>query len=366
MNTDTQKVYFSKKFPAAMSGNKGKKITAFMLLVIFCTSIALSGCKNDPVPLSREGQTSEYFRQLREIAAARDDSLKIEMEKLMSVEKDIKSDFKKAAPQIAEVFAACLTQMTKANTAFLSIEPPRHLAKVHSQMLEISAKAVADCKMIEQTARNYDKEGFYAAMHELNQTSNTSDERLAELFKESGFSSVDDLNRELSTPKKPMSWWLAIGSLMFGGFIVLAILQTIAFFAIVPAILSIAGAAALWEKRKFIGSAFLYSFGFLGLPITASLVGVALASIAEVFMWPRTQLAPWFVYFLFGWTCLGFFGGTGEGRERREGAALWMALLIPLCTLGGFIVTVAAKGALPEPWHWVNQTVLHWISRPAN
>jgi hypothetical protein len=366
MNTDIQKGYFFKKFHASITGNKGKKISAFMLLVIFCTSIALSGCKNDPVPLSREGQTSEYFRQLREIAASRDDSLKIEMEKLKSVEKDIKLDFKKAAPQIAEVFGACVTQMSKANTSILSIKPPRHLTKMHSQMLETSAKAVADCKMIEQTARNNDKEGFFAAIHELNQTSNKSDERLAELFKESGFSSVDDLNRELSTPKKPMAWWLAIVSLMFGGFIGLGILQTVAAFAIVPAIVSVVGASALWEKRKFMGSAFLYLFGYLGLPVTASLIGVALASIAEVFMWPRTQLAPWFVYFLFGWTCLGFFGGTGEGRERREGAALWMALLIPLCTLGGFILTATSKGALPGPWHWVNQTVLHWISRPTN
>ncbi len=153
----------------------------------------------------------------------------------------------------------------------------------------------------------------------------------------------------------PLAWYWALPVLIVGGAIAVGVIQTVYCFLIVPTIpLWLGGIKLIQRNQRFAGILLLIS-GEGAAIFFASCVGVALATLAELVMWPRTQLAPWSVYFVAGWACLGFFSSS-QGKPRT-GINTFNSCLLGFSCLWGFLYVAVAHRYLIGPWSWLHHVL---------
>jgi len=243
------------------------------------------------------------------------------------------------------------------------LEPPSSLLSFHQALAQALEKKVEIGRDIRNAIRAEDWAQLTSKSEEEAALNEQLSVQMRDGLRNAGFSSPEDLERTLRTPKKPMAWYWALILMAiftaFGMWVTMMVFG-LASFALVPLILL----SSKWEEagRKGLSLATLgvivvtFALGF-------SIVGTAIAGYAEWFMFPRTELSPWFVYFVMGWTALGFPRSADHDDDRnRDGCATYSSCGLSVACLAGYLWATIAKGSLIGPWLWANQTVLNWLS----
>lgn len=338
------------------------------LLLVVLLACGVSSCTHAPAELSTEAKSAAYFKQLfgvieeqqKKTSRFDEDNARFQREFASSAD-DRRSTLLKS--WLADVLDPYLEALEQTRRQQARLQPPPNLMSFHQSLSNAMAKKVE----IGRDIRNAIKAEDWGQLANKSDEEDALSEQLAlqlrSGLKAAGFSSPEDIERTLQTPKKPMAWyWALILMAIVTGFGMWVIMMVfgLASFALIPlGLLSVK-----WEEAGKKGpslAALVVTVAIAGFGV--SIVGSAIAGYAEWFMFPRTELSPWFVHFVMGWTALGFGAGGDRDADRDlDGCATYSSCGRSLACLAGYLWATIAKGSLIGPWLWANQTVLNWLS----
>jgi hypothetical protein len=326
----------------------------FLLLLVTISLINCS-CKFDSPPLSKEGQIKAYAVTLATIYA---DSSPGELEE----EKQFKeylgrvsdSFERKDVVYLAELIEKRLVTYTRQREKLEAMKPPESFGDVHVAVVRSSIQSEEILRQFARDLQTGDRDQVVQTFQTLRQNADEVSAAVETGLKKAGLSANTDWERVVTTPKTPLAWYWALPLLFIGAALLVGLLQLFYFVAMLPILPLGLATAKMWEQRKFPGALVAGSFVFCSAFVVCTLIGVVLGSSSEWLMWPRTQLAPWFVYLFYGWGALGFFS-RGSDREGESDVSTLIGFAMGIFCLAGFIFCTAFKSSLFGPWLWVHE-----------
>jgi hypothetical protein len=326
------------------------------LLGLLCIILAASSCKFDDAPLSDEAQVKAYFDQVQEIEKTSKEAetkLKKESEPLYS---KLFKNFSEVGPKIAELNEKELPISMEAGKKIFLIKPPERIAASHKILCELFLDSVAAMQKMDSALRTGNQDELRRLSREFTKKSEDTQAKYTESLKAAGFSSTADFDSIDTVPKQPLAWYWTALLLAIGCGFTLGLLQLAYVIIAIPAVPVWLAAFKMWELRKFVAAIMLGSVAVIFLVVLSSCIGTAIATLAEGIMWPKTQLAPWFVYTVAALTSFGLLSGNGEESERSTGAMV-VSLVLSISCLAGFLYAALARGYLIGPWLWIHNRI---------
>lgn len=342
-------------------------------LMILLGIVLVCGCTRAPIEESSEFRAATYFSNVFAALDEQRQNFRALDERILELERNAerlsKSD-KELFLQSGRL--SLIEELTKRlHGTKLRLEhaaPTPQLVMFHQSLLEAAEERI---QIVSSLGTALGDENDAQIVSLLEQEKRLEDRLVHDLRKgltQAGFSSDKDIVRVLEIPRTPMTWLAAISLLAIVVAVALfavGMLHQAVLFAFTPLIL-------LTERWGRFGETVLARATVCIMIVTmafiVSVVGSGLAGLSERFMFPRTQLAPWFVIGILG--AQSFMQGLLTPanlviEELVEGeSSKWVnysAFFLCLVGLFGFLWAAMAKGTLLGPWYWVNQGALNWF-----
>lgn len=332
-----------------------KMLMLFTTAVTICCAL-LYGCDSRVQKESEEAKVAKYLIALSDLNVQSDeDRKKAEAELAASFQDAFDGKggdrFRKAIDELMPLY-------DEHSRKLAALEPPESMAATHRELVKLALDSKPLLMEFAEAADTKDKDEVRAVGKKFDERMQEWQKTSIASMKSAGFSSPADLERALErSERKQMPWYFALLFLFVGGAIFVGLLQLLLSLAIMPAVGVFAVATLMWQQRKFFAAGLLGALSFGALLLISSMAGVAVVAFAEDLMFPRTQLAPWFVYLGGGFTA---FGMMGAGTREEGESSVW-GCLPPLVCIAGYLWAAMFKGYLVGPWSWFFEIVSNVI-----
>lgn len=336
-----------------------------LLGLLLCVSL---GCTRTSVKQSYEAQAAEYFLSVLEVASEYDALSKkteqsTELLKRVLDGKDIDQSRELIKGWLQNDFNPILGELEQILSNLQKIKPPERLQTYHNSLATSLKSELGLSKDFQRVVSEEDWQGIQRISAKTDSTPKTFHANITSGLREAGFSSIADINRVINMRKAPLAWGFAFVIMIVATAFCIWIIRILftMFLALISPLLFL---AVKWDEegRLTLSKVSKVSFAVI-VAIAVSLVGPAIAAMAEYFMFPRTELSPWFVYLIMGWNALGFaMAGSREEPHNPDSFAMMSSCSWSISCLIGYLWAAISKASLIGPWQWVNQMTLQWLN----
>lgn len=332
-------------------------------LLIIGIAFLMYGCSSENYKEDPKYKRASYLREMGAVISEEAKLTAAYKPKLDAAGRKYRKSASEAdASALADVMDAEIKDANEVYNRFEELKPPPDLALMHSNMVAARSRMMDLAAQLSTALR----EGEMAKIATVLSLLESETERFSEMqqvaVKAAGYATPEDLLREVTLPKQPISWIAALfilfGLLLFGGAVLAVAVGAGA--AAVAAPLFFLGEGAVKKGFAPVGR-LLQTAAFAWCILITSMVGIASAAVADTIAFPRTELSGWFVYIVLGWIALGFASGNRDREDPESSTATIFGCVMSIFCLAAYVWAAIGPASLIGPWHWAYQLIRGWL-----